>query len=53
MCRKNGEIVDLLRYCEVARLLRDDVSRRLELVWVMPAVLVELLASWKNLGGIP
>lgn len=54
MCKTSGETVDhLLLHYEVARTLWEDVFRLLELSWVMPATMVELLVSWTNLGGIP
>lgn len=54
MCKKSGEAVDhLLLHCEIARTLWEDVFRRLELSWVMIATMIELLASWTNLGSIP
>lgn len=43
----------LLLYCEIARMLWKDVFCRLELAWVMSATIVDLLASWTNLGGFP
>lgn len=50
MCKRSGETVNHLQlYCEIARVLWDDVLNILELAWVMPAMVVVLLASWTNL----
>lgn len=54
MWKKGREIVNhLLLHCEVASTLWEDIFRWIELAWVMPATMVEFLAYWVNLWGIP
>ncbi|XP_035544454.1 uncharacterized protein LOC108983424 isoform X2 [Juglans regia] len=52
LCKKNGESVDhLLLHCEVTRELWNGIFRRVDVAWVMPAKVVDLLACWKGLKG--
>lgn len=54
MCKQNGETVDhLLLRCEVARVLWDDIFSRIELAWVQPRRVMNLLACWRGLQGNP
>ncbi|XP_040992740.1 uncharacterized protein LOC121239540 [Juglans microcarpa x Juglans regia] len=54
MCKKAGETVDhLMLHCEIARALWSDVFIRIGLIWVMPAIVVELLACWVMPDGAP
>lgn len=50
--RKNGESVDHLLRCKNVRALWMKIFNKVDLVWVMPAFVVALLASWPPLGGI-
>ncbi|KAG2674363.1 hypothetical protein I3760_13G130500 [Carya illinoinensis] len=54
MCKQSGETLDhLLLHCDIVRALWVEVFSRVELAWVMSATVVDLLACWLNLGGIP
>jgi hypothetical protein len=46
MCNMNGEIVDHLLHCEVARVLWNAIFSRFSLFWAMPLWLVDLFACW-------
>ncbi|KAF5446588.1 hypothetical protein F2P56_032204, partial [Juglans regia] len=47
MCKRSGESVEhLLLHCETTRALWVEVFSRIELSFVMPATVVDLLASW-------
>lgn len=47
MCKTSGNTVGhLLLHYEVARVLWDDVLRRIELAWIMQAIEVELVTCW-------
>jgi hypothetical protein len=49
MCKKSGESVDhLLLNCEVARDLWVSIFHLFGTEWVMPQLVVELLASWRG-----
>ncbi|KAG2724443.1 hypothetical protein I3760_01G016700 [Carya illinoinensis] len=48
MCKNNGESMDHLLHCEVARELWDGLLGRAGLSWVMPKRVVELLACWNR-----
>ncbi|KAG7950797.1 hypothetical protein I3843_13G134700 [Carya illinoinensis] len=50
MCKKAVESVDhLLLHCDVTKVLWDCVFRRSGLTWVMPKLVVGLLACWTRL----
>ncbi|KAG2684712.1 hypothetical protein I3843_10G086000 [Carya illinoinensis] len=54
MCKKAGESVEhLLLHCEIARALWCEVCSRIGLNWVMPAMVVDVLACWGIPGGLP
>ena len=52
MCKKNGESVNhLLLHCEVARALWAEIFQRVDLAWVMPMRVVDLLGCWRKMQG--
>ena len=52
MCKKNGESVDhLLLHCEVTRVLWDEIFQRVDVAWVMPLRIVDLLGCWRKMQG--
>ncbi|XP_042992315.1 uncharacterized protein LOC122318775 [Carya illinoinensis] len=54
MCRKNGETVDhLLLHCEFARKIWNFFFSRMDIAWVMPGRMIELIASWRGIAGTP
>ncbi|KAG6734527.1 hypothetical protein I3842_01G276700 [Carya illinoinensis] len=54
LCKKQGESVDhLLLHCEVTRGLWNEIFRKMDVAWVMPPWVVDLLACWKELQGCP
>lgn len=42
----------LLLHCETARVLWNEVFRRVDLAWVMLKTLVAMMASWTNIRGM-
>ena len=53
MCKKNGESVDhLLLHCEETRVLWDEIFLRVDIAWVMPMRVVDLLGCWTNMQGV-
>ncbi|KAG7955905.1 hypothetical protein I3843_11G097600 [Carya illinoinensis] len=49
MCKRSVESADhLLLHCEVSRALWDEVFAKLGIAWVMPKIVVNLLACWKG-----
>jgi hypothetical protein len=46
MCKMNGETVDHLLHCEVARVLWNAIFSCFTLYWVMPLRVVDLFACW-------
>lgn len=51
MYKKNGESVDLLLHCEVTRVLWDEIFQMINVVWVMPLRVVDLLGCWRKMQG--
>ena len=52
MCKGGGEAVNhLLLHCEVARALWNEVFQRMDLAWVMPESVVDILACWTFIRG--
>lgn len=41
----------LLLHCEIARAVWNDIFSRMDLAWVMLAIMGALLASWAPIGG--
>ncbi|KAF5452893.1 hypothetical protein F2P56_021410 [Juglans regia] len=53
MCKSGGESVNhLLLHCEIARTLWDEVFKKMELMWVMPQTVLEVLACWASIHGV-
>ncbi|KAF5445889.1 hypothetical protein F2P56_031564, partial [Juglans regia] len=53
LCKRSGETVDhLLLHCEITRALWVEVFSRVELPFVMPETVVDLLASWTLPRGV-
>ena len=52
MCKSNGESVDhLLLHCEITRVLWDEIFPRVDVAWVMPMRVVDLLGCWRKMQG--
>jgi len=54
MCKRCGESVDhLFLHYEIASALWRAIFNRAGLPWVMPKIVVDLLACWRGLSGNP
>jgi hypothetical protein len=51
MCKKNGESIDHLLYCDVARVVWCSFYRLFGVEWVMPRSVLDLLRGWGTLLG--
>ncbi|XP_041003822.1 uncharacterized protein LOC121249177 [Juglans microcarpa x Juglans regia] len=52
MCKKNGEsVVHLLLHSEVTWVLWDEIFQMVDVAWVMPMRVVDLLGCWRKMQG--
>ncbi len=51
MCKCNGESVDYLLHCPLARELWDILFCLVGITWVMPYSVIALLESWRGFIG--
>lgn len=50
LCKRNGKSTDhFLFHCDVAKALWDRIFIRLDIAWVMPKRVVDLLACWSGI----
>ena len=53
MCKSGGESVNhLLLYCEIAKSIWDEVFKRMDMAWVMPETVLDVLACWNSIRGV-
>ena len=53
MCKRGGETVNhLLLHCEIAKTIWDEVFKRMDMAWVMPETVLDVLACWNSIRGM-
>ena len=53
MCKSGGESVNhLLLHCEIFKSIWDEVFKRMDMAWVMPETVLDVLACWNSIRGV-